>query len=201
MPLKLKELLSKNRRRLKTGEKIYVTPNHPIDAANITVQTMSELGVQLLAKLPDITKPLRVVVSMGNGASLCALGEQVKTHVPGSKVVATEDFAYGGGYDWFARLRGLARYSELFGIDPGHPKLMAKFGTYGTNAPLGVPLPLQERAVSGSLIDEYVLFASAEVLDEFKKIAPSETNRANALALPNYDRLPQTLIAHFGIPL
>lgn len=52
MPKQLKALIKQNPQRLMNG-KIYVTPNHPIGAAEITIKTMSELGWQLLKKLGD----------------------------------------------------------------------------------------------------------------------------------------------------
>ena len=199
MPKKMKELIKQNSERLAHGEKIYVTPNHPISAAEITIKTMSELGWQLLRKLGYQPLPLRVVVSMGNGASLCALGEYVKEYRPGSQVVATESFNYGGGYDVFARQKDLLSYKELYGIEPGNEALMNTFSAYGTNARIGIKLPLQERAMLGDLIDQYVLFTDVRALEKFVQL-PSTTiqHMINVQQLPNYSNLPQSLIDTFG---
>src|SRR3989344_67355 len=151
LPKQLQALIDQNRQRLLDGKKIYVSPNHAAGRVDITVEAMSELGRQLIANLGELHDPLRVVISMGNGSSLCAVGEYVKKHSKNAKVVATESFAYGGGYDQYAQRRGLKSYNELFGINPGHPTLMAKFSAFGTNAPIGIELPLQTRAMSGDL--------------------------------------------------
>lgn len=199
MPKRLRQLIKENPERLARGEKIFVTPNHPISAAEITVKTMSELGRQLLENLGDQPLPLRVIVSMGNGASLCAIGEHVKEHVHGSQVVATESFNYGVGYDVFARQKGLSCYKDLYGIDPGNIVLMNIFSAFGTNAPIGIKLPLQERAMSKDLIDQYVLFTDEKTLEKFAELSTTTSQHLkNAKQLPNYSNLPQPLIDTFG---
>lgn len=198
MPKQLEALMKQNKKRVRNGEKIYASPNHAVNGADITIEAMSDLGRQLLAKLPDLREPLRVVISMGNGASLCAVGECVKKHSGGAKVVATESFAYGGGYDWFAAEKGFPQYRELFAIDPGHPTLMAKFSTFGTNAPIGVELPLQTRAIEGGLIDDYILFTDAKVLQAYEELGTGDKSLKNALDLPNYSTLPSVLYETYG---
>lgn len=198
MPKALMSLIRENRQRHAEGKKIYVTPNHPVGAADITVETMSDLGKQLLDKISEPNDSLRVVVSMGNGASLCALGEYVKVHRPDSKITATESFAYGGGYDRFAQSRGLPRYEELFDIEPGDPALMTAFSTYGTNAPIGIELPLQTRAINGDTIDDYLLVSDGKVIRAYENLWPMERSWRNALSLPNYSNLPQELIDIYG---
>ncbi len=200
MPRQLKQLIKQNPERLGQGEKIYVSPNHPVGAADITVKAMSELGKQLLDQIQvaNPTGSLTVVVSMGNGASLCALGEYVKEHVQGSRVIATESFVYGGGYDQFAQKKGLPLYKDLYGIDPGNSKLMQTFAAYGTNAPIGIELPLQTRAMAGNLIDEYVLFTDSMALSVFETIEGSAESIERVRQLPNYSTLPQEFINRFG---
>lgn len=198
MPKKLRSLLMQNRHRLAEGKKIYVSPNHPVAGADITVLAMSDLGRQLLANLGQLPEPLRVVISMGNGASLCAVGEYVKDHSDNAKVVATESLAYGGGYDRFAKDRGLRSYKELFGINPGDPRLMAKFSAFGTNAPIGIEMPLQTRAFKSNLLDDYVLFADKGVLQVYEELNPGADYLVNALCLPNYSTLPAALFETYG---
>jgi cysteine synthase len=198
MPKQLKILLGENRQRLAQGKKIYASPNHPVGAADITVRAMSELGRQLITNISNQKLPIRVIVSMGNGASLCALGEYVKANAGTVSVIATESLAYGGGYDKFAQLKGLPRYRDLFGIDPGNPNLMAKFSAYGTNAPIGIELPLQTRAMSGNLIDNYILFTDDKVLKAYEELKPQEQHLKNAMILPNHSRLPSYLFEVFG---
>lgn len=199
MPKQLKALIKQNPQRLMNGKKIYVTPNHPIGAAEITIKTMSELGWQLLKKLGDQPLPLRVIVSMGNGASLCALGEYVKKFAPGSKVVATESFVFGEGYDKFTKQKNLPRYKNLYGIEPANMDLMRTFSAYGTNAPIGIELPLQERAILGDLIDQYVLFTDARALKKFAQLPTTISQHLkNVQKLPNYSNLPQSLFNTFG---
>ena len=184
--------------RAKRGEKIYVSPNHAVSASDIAVEAMSEIGRQLLANLDGSDDPLRVVISMGNGASLCSIGEYVKKHREDTRVVATESFNFGGGYDRFAKIKDLPGYQELFGIEPGNSDLMAKFSTYGTNAPIGIELPLQTRAINGELIDKYALFTDSPVLRAYEKLQPGERCLNNAYKLPKYDRLPRVLYERYG---
>lgn len=198
MPKQIQALVDQNRQRIREGKKIYVPLNHAGAMGDITVEAMSELGRQLLAHLGDFDEPVRVVVSMGNGASLCAVGEYVKTHSNNAKVVATESFAYGGGYDRFAQRRGLPSYKELFGIDPGHSDLMAQFSAFGTNAPIGIEMPLQTRAINSDLIDEYVLFTDDQILQAYRQLHPKEDQVNNVLQLPNYSTLPRTLYETYG---
>jgi len=197
MPPKLKAMINQNRLRVSNGEKVYISPNHAISSADITVEAMSEVGRQLTSSLnTDI--PLRVVLSMGNGASLCSIGEFVKRNSKNANVVATESLAYGGGYDRFASYKGLPSYKQLYGIEPGNEVLMKKFDTYGTNAPLGVKLPLQERAFRGDLIDEYVLFTNDPLLNEFASLDINDENLQNSLNLPNHSKLPQVIFDTYG---
>jgi|WetSurMetagenome_2_1015567.scaffolds.fasta_scaffold06078_4 hypothetical protein len=200
MPKQFQALISQNWQRFLEGKKIFVSPNHSVGGAEITVETMSELGRQLMANLGNIDKPIRLVVSMGNGASICAIGEYVKSH-GNAQVIATEDFAYGAGFDSFGNLKGYVPYRKLFGVDPGNKKLMDKFTTYGTNAPIGIEMPLQKRAIEGKLIDGYWLFTDDTVLEAYKKLNPSENNLKNALntlLVPNRDRLPKVLFENYG---
>lgn len=198
MPKKLQSLIDSNRQRLRDGEKIYVSPNHAAGRTDITVDAMSELGRQLFENLGELSEPLRVVVSMGNGASLCALGEYVKRHHSQGKVIATESMAYGGGYNQFAMMREERVYRDLFGIDPGNPDLMARFSTFGTNAPIGIELPLQTRAINSDLIDDYILFADDDVLTAYQRLNPQNEKLRIALNLANYSRLPQILSDVYG---
>lgn len=197
MPKKLQALMDQNKQRLADGKKIYVCPNHAVNRADITVETMSELGRQLIANLKE-PDPLRVVISMGNGSSLCAIGEYVKAHSDNAKVVAIESFAYGGGYDRFAQRKGQASYKDLFGIDPGHQNLMARFSAFGTNAPIGIEMPLHERAMEGELIDDYILFADSEVLHAYEGLQSGEEYVRNALDLSNISKLPHVLFERYG---
>lgn len=198
MPKQLQALMDQNKQRLKEGKKIYVSPNHAVNRSDIAVKAMSDLGRQLISNLGELNEPLRVVISMGNGASLCAIGEYVKNHSKNSKVVATESFAYGGGYDRFAKGKGRTPYRELFGIDPGNPALMAKFSAFGTNAPIGITMPLHERAFNSDLIDNYELFADDKVLEAYEELKPQEDPAKNVLNLPNYSKLPRVLFETYG---
>ncbi len=198
MSEEIEKLIKGNRQRVRNGEKIYVSPDHARKNAEITIETMSELGRQLLENIRESQECIRVVISMGNGASLCAVGEYVKKYNGNAKVVATESFAYGGGYDYFAKGRGRMAYSELFGIDPGHSDLMAKFSAFGTNAPIGKEMPLQIRAMDCDLIDDYVLFGDEKVLEAYLGLQPREDHLRNALALPNYSQLPPVLYKMYG---
>lgn len=198
MPIKLRELIEQNKQRLVEGKKIYVSPNHSAGKTDLTIDAMSELGSQLLKNLGQLDSPLRVVVSMGNGASVCALGEYVKKNIPTAKIVATESLAYGGGYDRFAQLKGLPSYRQLFGIDPGHPDLMTRFQVFGTNAPIGIELPLQTRAMGSDLIDDYVLFTDEGILQAYKGLNLNDNFVSNASSLPNYNRLPDALVNTYG---
>jgi hypothetical protein len=198
LPKQLQALMNQNRQRLAEGKKIYVSPNHAVASADITIEAMSDIGRQLTANLGQSHAPLRVVISMGNGASLCAVGEYVKKNNPNAKVVATESFAYGGGYDRFAKKRGLASYAELFGVDPGNSGLMAKFSAFGTNAPIGIEMPLHARAINSDLIDDYILFADDKVLQVYEGLQPRAGHMQNALHLPNYSTLSETLIQTYG---
>ena len=196
LPRQLKSLIKQNPERLVRGEKIFVSPDHAIGAAEITLKTMSTLGYQLLQNTGN--QPFRVIISMGNGASLCALGEYVKRNTFQVKVVATESLAFGEGYDRFALLKGLPRYIELFGIAPANKHLMRFFSAYGTNAPIGIELPLQVRAISGDLIDEYVLFTDDKVLEVFSQLNLPYQYFKNTKNLPNYSKLPQALFERYG---
>ena len=198
MPKQLQALMDQNKQRLKEKKKIYVSPNHAVNRSDIAVEAMSELGRQLISNLGELSEPLRVIVSMGNGASLCAVGEYVKKHSDNAKVVATESFAFGGGYDRFAKGKERMSYKQLFGIDIGNPALMAKFSTYGTNAPIGIKMPLHERAMNGGLIDDYVLFSDDKVLKAYRELWPREDHLNNALNLPNYSTLPHALVETYG---
>lgn len=198
MPLQLKKMIEENPKRLASGEKIYCSPNHAIRAADITVQAMSALGEDLLAKVGDYPGPLRVVASMGNGASICALGESVKKGKSGSKIIATETFQYGVGYDRYAKIHNILSYRDLYDIDPGDPRLMKTFTAFGTNAPLGVDLPLQRRAIEGGLLDGYNLFTDDRTVAEFEAICNSPVYRARVRNLPNINRLPQALYDTYG---
>lgn len=197
MPKAMLSLVTQNRNRFKEGKKIFVSPNHPVGGADITVRAMSDLGRQLLEGLGKRNRPLRVVLSMGNGSSLCAIGEYVKSHAKNAKVVTTESFAYGGGYDKFLQQRGY-RYRNFFGIDPGHPYLMYHFSAWGTNAPIDIEMPLQTRAIKSGLIDNYKLFTDDKVLAAYTGIYPTVAQYYVAKHLPNYSKLPQVLSEKYG---
>lgn len=196
MPEALENLMKENRHRVRRGEMIYASPDHSVARADITVQTMSEIGHQFLEKLRQVDQPLRIVLSMGNGASICAVGGYLKDQV-GAKVVATESPAYGGGYDRFAKNKGLPSYRELFGIDPGHPELMAHFSAYGTNAPFGKELVLQIRAMD-RVLNDYVLVEDDSVLRAFRQLRPGTDYLRNASDLPNRSRVPSILYDTYG---
>ena len=66
MPAKIQELIRQNPERLARGEKIYVSPNHPVGAAEITVKAMSELGRQLLGKIGDKNANYKIEQRRGN---------------------------------------------------------------------------------------------------------------------------------------
>ncbi|QQG43365.1 MAG: pyridoxal-phosphate dependent enzyme [Candidatus Daviesbacteria bacterium] len=201
MPVQVKALVDSNLDRIRRKEKIYASPNHAVSAGDITVATMVELGKQLVDQLqPKL--PLTVIASMGNGASVCALGEYVKANTKNARMIATESFAYGGGYDWFARLNHRKRYKDAYGIQPGNRTLLAEFSTYGTNAPIGIELPLQTRAIEGGLLDDYALFTDKQVMRGLDRI-PFMFLRTwwewyQASLLPNYSKLPQSLIDTYG---
>lgn len=197
MPKALQALLNQNPRRLRNGEKIYVTPDHAVRGADITIQTMSELGRQVITYLGEPHGRIRIFASMGNGSSLCAIGGYLKRH-SGAKVIATESFAYGGGYDRFAKDRSSPSYKELYGMEPDSPHLMAKFSAYGTNVRFDKELPLQERAFRSGLIDSYELFSDAEVMTVYEELGPSENFLRNAVSLPNRDQLPRDLYEVYG---
>lgn len=199
MPIQLKSMLDSNRDRIKNGKKIYVSPNHAVAAGDITVATMAELGEQLVNLLQP-KRPLTVVASMRNRASLCALGEYVKNTTPQAQIIATESFAYGGGYDWFARQHGWRIYRDIYGFKPGDPTVLAGFKTWGTNVPIGVDLPLQARAIEGSLLNAYSLFVDNDVLEAHARI-PVLLSMIEGIApqlLPNYSNLPACLTETFG---
>lgn len=198
MPIQLKAMMDSNMTRIRNGEKIYVSPNHAIAAGDITVRTMAELGKQLVDKLqPD--SPLTVVASMGNGASVCALGEYVKAHTLEAEVIATESFAYGGGYDRFAKLHLRRRYSEIYGFGPGNPTVLAGFKTWGTNAPIGIDMPLQARAINGTLLSEYAMFIDDDVMRAHANMpATSMIEGIAPRFLPNYSDLPSCLRYTYG---
>lgn len=198
MPLQLEAMIDSNRARIKNGEKIYVSPNHAVAAGDTTVRTMAELGRQLVDQLqPKL--PLTVIVSMGNGASVCALGEYVTGNTEGAQVIATESFAYGGGYDWFARVHHKRRYAEMFGFEPGNPTILVGFKTWGTNAPIGIKMPLQARAIDGSLLDDYAMFTDKDVMRAHAKTpATSMMEGIAPRLLPNYSNLPVCLIDTYG---
>lgn len=198
LPLQLEEMMGSNLARIRNREKIYVSPNHSVAAGDITVNTMKELGKQLIDRLqPKL--PLDVYLSMGNGASACALGEYVRDNTEDARVIATESFAYGGGYDRFMAIHGGKRYEEIFGFKPGNPTLMEAFKIWGTNAPIGVDLPLQGRAINGSLLFGYRLFADEDTLRAFAQIPiTSRAEVAVARALPNYDMLPDRIKETYG---
>ncbi len=198
IPVKLQELMEENRQRLRNGEKFYISPNHAVSSSLITIKTMAELAHQLVNKLATREEHLRVFISMGNGSSLCSVGEYLKENRPGSAVVATESFAYGGGYDRFARTKEIEGYQDLYGIEPGHRALMDKFSTFGTNAPIGIELPLQTRAFSGDLLDDYILCMDRSVLAAYIKLNPEHRYLKHALQLPNYSYLPDSLYEAFG---
>lgn len=201
MPLQLEAMMDSNRVRIRNGEKIYVSPNHAVAAGDITVRTMAELGKQLVDQLqPEL--PLTVIASMGNGASVCALGEYVKAHTPDARVIATESFAYGGGYDWFTRVHGGRSYQQLYGIGPGHHQLLAAFKTWGTNAPIGIEMPLQARSINSSLLTSYALFTDDQVMEALGKVPfmflRTWSEWYSASLLPNYSKLPLSLIETYG---
>lgn len=195
MPKKLAELMGQNRQRFKDEKKIYVSPNHAISNARITIKTMSDIGRQLIEKIGNPDVSLTVIISMGNGASLCSIGEYVKRHCEDATVVATEDFAYGAGYDRFRKAQGWPGYSDFYAISPETPQLMKKFTTYGTNAPIGIKMPLQERAFSGDLIDHYELFTDSKVLKAYSNLSGEICDET---FLPNRDSLPKALLETYG---
>jgi len=192
MPKKMKELVIQNRQRLAEGKKIFVSPNHSIYGADITVKAMGTMIDQLVEEYDGLVDKL--FVSMGNGASACGLGESVKAKFPTAKVYVTESFAYGGGWDKFAKRKGLPSYLELYGIEPG--SLMAHFKEIGTNAPIGIELPLQERALK--IIDEYVLITNQDVLNAFKQTHPSLEKLERVHKLPKWDNAPAILYLNYG---
>ena len=76
---------------------------------------------------------------------------------------------------------------------------MRTFSAYGTNAPIGIELPLQERAILGDLIDQYVLFTDARALKKFAQLPTTISQHLkNVQKLPNYSNLPQSLFNTFG---
>ncbi len=197
MPKQLQSLIMQNRRRIALGQKIYITPNHPISSADITVKAMADLGRQLAAKLQG--KAFTFVGSMGNGASICSIGEYLKENTDDARVIATESFNYGGGYDWYANTHRKPSYKKLYGIDPGNPILMKQFDAFGTNAPIGIELPLQKRAIEGGLLDDYSLFTTQATFDVYKSIPGlSQEQINNASSLPNRNKLPQSLYEAYG---
>jgi cysteine synthase len=200
MPKMLRKLIYQNKERILSGQKLYISPDHSVGNGEITVKTMSDIGRQLINNVAS-SEPLAVIASMGNGSSLCAISEYLKNHRSNAKIIATEDFAYGVGYDNFGKLNGYIPYKELFGIEPGNKELMDKFTAYGTNAPIGIKMPLQEKAVKDKLIDSYFLFTDNAVLEAYKRLNPNEGNLKNALntlLLPNRDNLPQILSENYG---
>jgi hypothetical protein len=201
MPKMLRKLIFQNKERSLSGQKIYVSPDHSVGNGEITIKTMSDIGRKLIDNIGK-SEPLAVVVSMGNGSSVCSISEYMKNNKIDALVFTTEDFAYGAGFDSFAKFKGgHYTYEELFGINPGTKELMDKFTTYGTNAPIGITMPLQERAIKGRLIDSYRLFTDNTVLEAYMKLNPRERNLENALntlLMPNRDKLPQVLFENYG---
>jgi hypothetical protein len=199
MSRKLKSLINENRQRLRDGKKIYACPDHGVNRVEITAKAMSDLGRQLLENIGEAHDPITIVATMGNGSSIYGIGGYVKEHRPGSKVLVTESFNYGGGYDRFAETRDLPSYKELFGIDPGNPDLMKAFEAYGSNAPIGITMPLQERLFAGDIIDRYILFSDNDTNAIYASdLKPSDNHLKNALSLPNHNELPQALIDTYG---
>lgn len=190
MPRQIKAFLSQNRSRLEEEHRIYVSPDHSVQNAEITVKAMSKIGEEVVNSLGKQNLPTIVVASMGNGASVCALENT------GMALVVTESLNTGLWYDQFAALHDLESYNTRFGIDPANPSLMQKFITYGTNAPLEVLLPLQQRALQ--TVSGCVLFTESETLETFLRLGLENTYLQRVLQLPNYSLLPPVLQAAFG---
>ena len=200
MPRAMGELISQNRDRRARGDKIYVSPNHPIGAADITIEAMSELGRQALAGLEGEYRRLVVVVSMGNGASLWGLAGPIRESRPDAYITATESFACGTAYEEWRTRGGLhiQSYQERFGIEPATKEMMEAFSLLGTNAPIGVILPLQERAYAAGLVSRIQLVADDPVLAAYRKLRPGTLWQHNANMLPNLSDEPEELQAVFG---
>jgi len=200
MPERIEELIAQNRQRLKSGEKIFASPNHCIgESGDITVARMGLMVKQLDrwmgANYSGVIGSLSV--SVGNGSSLCGLGEAIKRLNPQTQVHATESFACGLYYNEFARNNGLDSYLKLYGIEPAADILMKHFTEYGTNAPIGIKFPLQKRGLN--IVDNVILCANHELLDAFNNgFNPSMKHFNQASRLPRWDKLPQRLHDHYG---
>jgi hypothetical protein len=151
---------------------------------------------QFPKKYDGPSDPNTLTVTFGNGASINALAEGLKTIYPNLKVVGTADFAYGGGYNIFAQQKGLPLYEELYGILNG--ALLSYFTQIGSDFPIGVELPFQKRAFEKKLIDEFVLCTNKTILQAFRKTNPTSEQWKNALKLPRWDAASPTLIRSFG---
>ena len=197
MPDAVKALIAQNPERLARGEKVYMFEDHSVRNADITVEVMSKtIGSQVVKALGHL-EGLALVVAMGNGSSIQAIGQEVRMHIPESKVVAAESIAYGGGYNMFAAKNHLPTYRDLLGIDPGHPELMKVFRAYGSNAPIHVKLPLQQKSID-EVVTDYALYLYDEVLAAYQKLGMGNAYSIFVESLPNYDRLPKSLYERYG---
>ena len=189
MRAKLVELLNGNDKRLERGEKIFASPNHcGHEMSDITTCHMAGMIDQYMK---EIEMPLDFAVfAMGNGSSLYGPGRRVKELFPKAKIYGIESVASGLAFDKMYP----GRYKELFGIHPAHPEMMKQFKLYGTNAPLGVPLPAQDKSISEGIVDEIILVSDDDVYLGACRVGVSSEHQANLLYLTNWHQISRELI-------
>ncbi len=199
MTTKLRELLATNPERVARGDKPYYCLNHAVSAADTTVRAMSKLGEVMAQKIHEkYNKPLGdLVVTMGNGASVCALGLLAKEVYPDLRITAIEALASGWIYDLFAQRHGLESYWEKYGMKPG--SLMPAYTAYGSTAPMKEVLPLQIRAID-EFVHDFELITDRLTNQAYKEMSPqpSDGQRALIANLPDTSTLPPELHKFYG---
>ncbi len=187
----LVRLLSENEVRLARRKKIFASPNHC--APEASASTTKLMGKLIDSAHQKINAPVDfLVLAMGNGSSVYGPGKQAKTIWPETKVLAVESLASGLAFEKMYP----GTYKDRFGIDPAHARLLEQFKLYGTNAPLGVRLPAQERAIQERVVDELVLVSDDNVCAAYNKLPKVSTENRRAVSqLVRWDETQKILVA------
>lgn len=198
---KLAELISSNPIRIANGEKFYASPNHCCnDRAAITTALMARMIDSYIDSFTS--QPARgvdlAVFAMGNGSSVLGPGERVKELWPNARIHCVESLASGLFFNKFRHAHSIPDYKSLFGIETAvydnnrASPLMPAFSLYGTNSPLGVSLPSQDRALDG-VVDDVVLVNDCRVNALHERLVSSVNARDQAKSLVFWDGIQEFL--------
>jgi len=119
------------------------------------IERLEQNGIITCGRVINVNPKTSILVepSTGNGSSIYSPRKRIKELFHNSKIYGIESIASGLAFDKMYH----GTYISLFGTNPADPILMAEFKLYGTNAPLGIPLPSQDRAIQERVVDEIVL--------------------------------------------